>query len=124
MKFERSKRFDPSGLTHMIAVCESVQRALKSSPAPRALLDACVVRLAMTELQSMAYNRELGGPIARATKHELAARLASDILARRVRDEDSTVGSGNDDEAAPQCGLHREERQWEDGGDEGGPAAR
>jgi DNA polymerase III subunit gamma/tau len=48
-EFERSKRFDPSGLTHMIAVCESVQRALKSSPAPRALLDACVVRLAMTE---------------------------------------------------------------------------
>jgi hypothetical protein len=83
-----------------------------------------LVRMAMTELQSMAYNRELGGPIARATKHELAARLASDILARRVRDEDSTVGSGNDDEAAPQCGLHREERQWEDGGDEGGPAAR
>lgn len=48
-EFERSRRFDPSGLTHMIAVCESVQRALKSSPAPRALLDACVVRLAMTE---------------------------------------------------------------------------
>ncbi|MFK7885181.1 MAG: DNA polymerase III subunit gamma/tau [Phycisphaerales bacterium] len=48
-EFVRCKRFDPSGLTHMIAVCESVQRALKSSPAPRALLDACVVRLAMTE---------------------------------------------------------------------------
>jgi DNA polymerase-3 subunit gamma/tau len=48
-EFERSRRFDPAGLTHMIAVCESVQRALKSSPAPRALLDACVVRLAMTE---------------------------------------------------------------------------
>jgi DNA polymerase-3 subunit gamma/tau len=46
---ERARAFDPSGLTHMIAVCESVQRALKSSPAPRALLDACVVRLAMTE---------------------------------------------------------------------------
>lgn len=45
----RAQRFDPAGLTHMIAVCESVQRALKSSPAPRALLDACVVRLAMTE---------------------------------------------------------------------------
>ncbi len=48
-EFERSKKFDPAGLTHMIAVCESVQRALKSSPAPRALLDACIVRLAMTE---------------------------------------------------------------------------
>ncbi|MCC5824513.1 MAG: DNA polymerase III subunit gamma/tau [Phycisphaerales bacterium] len=48
-EFERSKSFDPAGLTHMIAVCESVQRALKSSPAPRALLDACIVRLAMTE---------------------------------------------------------------------------
>jgi hypothetical protein len=33
----------------MIALCESVQRAIKSSPAPRALLDACMVRLAMTE---------------------------------------------------------------------------
>jgi DNA polymerase-3 subunit gamma/tau len=48
-EFERSRKFDPAGLTHMIAVCESVQRALKSSPAPRALLDACIVRLAMTE---------------------------------------------------------------------------
>jgi hypothetical protein len=83
-----------------------------------------LVRRTLTELQAMAYDLHLSGPIARATKHELAARLASDILARRVRDEDSTVGSGNDDEAAPQCGLHREERQWEDGGDEGGPAAR
>jgi DNA polymerase-3 subunit gamma/tau len=46
---DRARAFDPAGLTHMIAVCESVQRALKSSPAPRALLDACVVRLAMTE---------------------------------------------------------------------------
>jgi len=46
---ERAAKFDAAGLTHMIAVCEAVQRALKSSPAPRALLDACVVRLAMTE---------------------------------------------------------------------------
>jgi|EP00966_Prymnesium_polylepis_P247054 hypothetical protein len=43
-----------------------------------------LVRLALTELQSMAYDLHLGGPIARATKHELAARLATEILARRV----------------------------------------
>jgi DNA polymerase-3 subunit gamma/tau len=46
---ERAKRFDAAGIVHMIALCESVQRAVKSSPAPRALLDACMVRLAMTE---------------------------------------------------------------------------
>ena len=40
--------------------------------------------LALTELQAMAYDLHLGGPIARATKHELAARLATEILARRV----------------------------------------
>lgn len=44
-----------------------------------------LVRLPLSELQSMAYDRELGGPIARATKHELAARLASNILAQRRR---------------------------------------
>ncbi|MEQ9206023.1 MAG: DNA polymerase III subunit gamma/tau [Phycisphaerales bacterium] len=48
-EFERSKQFDAAGIVHMIALCESVQRALKSSPAPRALIDACMVRLAMTE---------------------------------------------------------------------------
>jgi DNA polymerase III subunit gamma/tau len=48
-EFERSKQFDAAGVVHMIALCESVQRALKSSPAPRALIDACMVRLAMTE---------------------------------------------------------------------------
>jgi DNA polymerase-3 subunit gamma/tau len=45
----RAARFDAAGLTHMIAVCESVQRMLRSSTAPRALFDACVVRLALTE---------------------------------------------------------------------------
>ena len=49
VEFARARRFDAAGLVHMIALCESVQRAMKSSPAPRALLDACMVRLAMTE---------------------------------------------------------------------------
>ncbi|MEL7473604.1 MAG: hypothetical protein AAGK04_09830, partial [Planctomycetota bacterium] len=64
---ERSQRFDAAGLTHMIALCESVQRAVKSSPVPRALLDALVVRLAMTEKLAdvTALARELaGGPSA------------------------------------------------------------
>ena len=43
-----------------------------------------LVWLALTELQAIAYDLHLGGPIARATKHELAARLATEILARRV----------------------------------------
>ncbi|MCA9277985.1 MAG: DNA polymerase III subunit gamma/tau [Phycisphaeraceae bacterium] len=41
--------FSVAGLTHMIALTESMQRAIKSSSCPRALFDACVVRLAMTE---------------------------------------------------------------------------
>lgn len=46
---ERATRFDAAGLVHMIALCENVQRAAKSSSVPRALLDALVVRLALTE---------------------------------------------------------------------------
>ena len=45
----RATRFDAAGLVHMIALCENVQRAAKSSSTPRALLDALLVRLAMTE---------------------------------------------------------------------------
>lgn len=45
----RAKNFDAAGVVHMIALCENVQRAAKSSPMPRALFDALVVRLAMTE---------------------------------------------------------------------------
>ncbi len=44
-----SSSFDGAGVIHMIALCESVQRAVKSSSAPRALLDALIVRLSMTE---------------------------------------------------------------------------
>ena len=48
-EFERSERFDSAGLVHMIALCESVQRSIKTSSAPRALFDAAMVRLALTE---------------------------------------------------------------------------
>ncbi|MDX2114610.1 MAG: DNA polymerase III subunit gamma/tau [Planctomycetota bacterium] len=46
---QQARAFDAASLVHMIALCESVQRGSKSSFAPRALLDALVVRLAMTE---------------------------------------------------------------------------
>lgn len=45
----RAGRFDAAGLVHMIALCENVQRSIRSSSAPRALLDALMVRLALTE---------------------------------------------------------------------------
>jgi DNA polymerase-3 subunit gamma/tau len=46
---EQAQRFDEAALSHMIAVVESVQRMCRVSAVPRALLDAMVVRLAMTE---------------------------------------------------------------------------
>ncbi len=45
----RAERFDVAALSHMIAVCESVMRGIRYSALPRALFDAAVVRLAMTE---------------------------------------------------------------------------
>lgn len=46
---ELAAKFDAAGLVHMIALCENVQRACKSSAVPRALFDALIVRLALTE---------------------------------------------------------------------------
>lgn len=48
-EIDRSRKFDAAGLVHMIALCESVQRSVRSSANPRALVDALMVRLAMTE---------------------------------------------------------------------------
>ena len=48
-EIERSERFDAAAVVHMIALCESVQRSVKSSAAPRALFEAALVRMAMTE---------------------------------------------------------------------------
>lgn len=45
----RSTNFDPAALVHMIALVENIQRSAKNSACPRALLDACVVRLALTD---------------------------------------------------------------------------
>lgn len=46
---EQAKAFDSASLVHMIALCESLQRASRSTLSPRAILDALMVRLAMTE---------------------------------------------------------------------------
>ena len=46
---QRAGRFDPAGLTHLIAVCASVQRSLRDSPVARPLFDAAVVRMALAE---------------------------------------------------------------------------
>ncbi len=45
----RARKFDAAGLVHMIALCENVQRGCKSSSSPRAMLDALIVRLSLTE---------------------------------------------------------------------------
>jgi len=44
-----AQRFDTPSLIHMIALCESVQRSIRTSVLPRALLDASIARMAMTE---------------------------------------------------------------------------
>jgi DNA polymerase-3 subunit gamma/tau len=48
-EFRRAQAFDAAGLSHMIALCDAAQRSLKASPSPRAMLDAVLVRLALTE---------------------------------------------------------------------------
>ncbi len=57
--------FDAAGLVHMIALCESTGRAVRSSGAPRALVDAMVARLAMSEhfAQTAAVIRAGGGGV-------------------------------------------------------------
>jgi len=45
----RAKKFESAAIVHMIALCENVQNAAKRSSVPRALFDAMIVRMALTE---------------------------------------------------------------------------
>jgi len=45
----QAKRFDAPGLVHMIALCEGLSHTLRTSSNPRALIDAALVRLALSE---------------------------------------------------------------------------
>lgn len=45
----RAERYDAAGLSHLIALCESVHRTARQSAAPRALVDAAIVRMALAE---------------------------------------------------------------------------
>jgi len=61
--------FDPAGLVHMVALCESVQRSLRTSANPRAIFDALLVRLALTEkiadVTALVQGASPGGPPAK-----------------------------------------------------------
>jgi DNA polymerase-3 subunit gamma/tau len=45
----QASKFDQAGLIYMIAQCEAVTQKARASSTPRALFDACIARLAMTE---------------------------------------------------------------------------
>ncbi len=57
----RASHFDAAGLVHMIAMCEAVTRMLKGSAASRALAEATLVRLAMSESFADASSLARGG---------------------------------------------------------------
>jgi DNA polymerase-3 subunit gamma/tau len=46
---EQAAKFDTAALVHMMALLENVQRATRTSATPRALLDAAIVRLTLSE---------------------------------------------------------------------------
>ncbi|MBI1374100.1 MAG: DNA polymerase III subunit gamma/tau [Phycisphaera sp.] len=46
---EQATKFDAAALVHMVALLENVQRYARTSSTPRALLDAALLRLAMSE---------------------------------------------------------------------------
>ncbi|MCB9845736.1 MAG: DNA polymerase III subunit gamma/tau [Phycisphaeraceae bacterium] len=64
----RAGAFDEAALTYMIAQCETVQRQVRYSALPRALLDATVVRLAQAErfADAVAVMREMASGEGRA----------------------------------------------------------
>jgi DNA polymerase III gamma/tau subunit len=45
----RAAKFDAAQLSHIISICDAVGRMVRNSASPRALIEATLVRLAMSE---------------------------------------------------------------------------
>jgi DNA polymerase-3 subunit gamma/tau len=72
----QAARFDPAGLTHMIALCEAVSRNARQCTFPRALLDALIVRLAMTDKIADATAVVMGSGASAAPRPAVVTRSA------------------------------------------------
>ena len=60
---EQARNFDTPALIHLIAQCEAVQQSIRYSATPRALFDALVARLAMSQhIESAAHLLAKGEP--------------------------------------------------------------
>ncbi len=69
----QATRFDAAGLAHMIAVCDAISRSASGSAAARALCDAAIVRLCMSErFAAITALREGAEPRASAPKKKAA----------------------------------------------------
>ncbi|MGA1517112.1 MAG: hypothetical protein ACO396_05010 [Phycisphaerales bacterium] len=87
-----ASNFDPAMLASMIALCDSVGRSIRSSSAPRALLDAALARLAMSGRFAEAAGLLAGGPSpGGASAKKLRAPVAGAEPARPGRHEAPTI---------------------------------
>lgn len=105
---EQAVRFDAAGLSHMIALCENLARSLRASSAPRAMLDATMVRLALAEKMADVTALLAGAPAAPPTsapagvaadpKKKAAAAVEHDLSQRREVTRASDGIDGPDDD--------------------------
>ena len=96
-----AKKIDAASAVHMIALCEATSRNVKLSSTPRALFDAVVVRLALTEQLSLipALLRGAGSPSTsvRGVEKKKLARDESEsdppglVAAAKSRESDSSA---------------------------------
>jgi len=88
---EQSKGFDATTYVYMIGVMEEVRRAIKSSNASRALIDAAIVRLAMatnfSDVETLIAQLERGGAVSESNMSSAGTKNRSSPAvpsARRV----------------------------------------
>ncbi len=95
---KQAQQFDTAALVHMIALCENLQRHAKSSTNPRALLDATVVRLALSDKMAdvtailSGQARLPAGNAAHDTKKKVADTAFASDRASKPRVVDSAPG--------------------------------
>ncbi len=83
-------RVDPAYCVHAIAACDSIGRSIRASSAPRALFDACLVRLALASRFASGAALLAGAP---RTPTGVDAKKADDPRTERVGGQESRASA-------------------------------
>ncbi len=98
---KEAESYDPAQLVHMVALCDAAAQRVRMSTVPRAIVDAVVARMAMTERYRDAATLLAGGDVATAPAKKKSLSRPESTSPRAAADRPSPASRERGPESVP-----------------------